>query len=114
MRTSDFDYDLPRALIAQEPPQERGTSRMMVLHRNGERIEHRLISDLPSYLSADDLLVLNDTRVFPARLFGSWADTGGGGNYSSLTRFRCPPAPQMPRTRKTQPAGPASAARGAT
>jgi len=77
--TSDFNYDLPKELIAQEPPEVRGMSRMMVLHRKGERIEHRLISDLPSYLSADDLLVLNDTRVFPARLFGSWADTGGGG-----------------------------------
>ena len=78
MRTSDFDYDLPRALIAQEPPAERGTSRMMVLHRKDQRIEHRLISDLPDYLAAGDLLVLNDTRVFPARLFGTWADTGGG------------------------------------
>ena len=75
--TSDFDYVLPKELIAQEPPEVRGMSRMMVLHRKGERIEHRCVSDLPEYLAADDLLVLNDTRVFPARLIGAWADTGG-------------------------------------
>ena len=50
---------------------------MMVLHRQGERIEHRQVSDLPDYVSAGDVLVLNDTRVFPARLIGAWADTGG-------------------------------------
>ena len=77
MQTTDFDYALPKELIAQEPPETRGTSRMMVLHREDERIEHRCVSDLPEYLTADDLLVLNDTRVFPARLVGAWADTGG-------------------------------------
>ncbi|MCL2103718.1 MAG: tRNA preQ1(34) S-adenosylmethionine ribosyltransferase-isomerase QueA [Kiritimatiellaeota bacterium] len=78
MRTLDFDYELPRELIAQEPPETRGTSRMMVLHRNGECIEHRHVNDLPDYLTADDLIVLNDTRVFPARLNGRWTDSGGG------------------------------------
>ncbi|MCL1920560.1 MAG: tRNA preQ1(34) S-adenosylmethionine ribosyltransferase-isomerase QueA [Kiritimatiellaeota bacterium] len=77
MLTSDFDYELPPELIAQEPPQVRGTSRMMVLRRDGGCIEHRQVGDLPDYLTADDLLVLNDTRVFPARLKGAWADTGG-------------------------------------
>jgi len=77
MLTSDFDYELPQELIAQEPPAERGTSRMMVLHRADGRLEHRSVSDLPDYLRAEDLLVLNDTRVFPARLQGVWADTGG-------------------------------------
>ena len=78
MLTSDFDYDLPRELIAQEPPPERGASRMMVLHRPDGRIEHRRVTDLPEYLTANDLLVLNDTRVFPARLQGQWTDTVGG------------------------------------
>jgi len=78
MQTSDFNYDLPRELIAQEPPAVRGTSRMMVLHRSDGRIEHRHVTDLPEYLTADDLLVLNDTRVFPARIQGTWADTPGG------------------------------------
>lgn len=78
MQTSDFNYDLPRELIAQEPPAVRGTSRMMVLHRSDGSIEHRCVTDLPDYLTADDLLVLNDTRVFPARIQGTWTDTAGG------------------------------------
>ena len=78
MQTSDFDYALPRELIAQEPPAVRGTSRMMVLHRSDGRIEHRHVTDLPDYLTADDLLVLNDTRVFPARVQGQWTETHGG------------------------------------
>lgn len=77
MLTSDFDYELPQELIAQEPPAERGTSRMMVLHRADGRLEHRSVADLPEYLTAADLLVLNDTRVFPARLQGVWGDTHG-------------------------------------
>lgn len=77
MLTSDFDYDLPVELIAQEPPAQRGTSRMMVLHRCDGRLEHRSVADLPDYLTAADLLILNDTRVFPARLQGVWIDTNG-------------------------------------
>jgi len=77
MLTSDFDYDLPVELIAQEPPAQRGTSRMMVLHRFDGRLEHRVVADLPDYLTAADLLILNDTRVFPARLQGVWGDTNG-------------------------------------
>ena len=77
MQTSFFNYDLPQELIAQEPPPLRGMSRMMVLHRESGRIEHRSVCDLPDYLEAKDLLVLNDTKVFPARLQGVWADTGG-------------------------------------
>ncbi len=78
MLTKDFDYDLPAELIAQEPPPERGASRMMVLRRADGRLEHRAVADLPAYLNRGDLLILNDTRVFPARLIGCWADTGGG------------------------------------
>jgi S-adenosylmethionine:tRNA ribosyltransferase-isomerase len=77
MLTSDFNYDLPHDLIAQDPLPIRGMSRMMVLHRESGCIEHRRVRDLPEYLNADDLLVLNDTKVFPARLQGVWADTGG-------------------------------------
>ena len=50
---------------------------MMVLHRAEGRLEHRHVADLPEYLSVNDLLVLNDTRVFPARIRGQWVDTGG-------------------------------------
>jgi len=77
MRTADLDFDLPPELIAQEPPAERTAARMLVLHRAAGCREHRGISDLPSFLRAGDLLVLNNTRVFPARLLGAWADTGG-------------------------------------
>lgn len=77
MLTSDFNYALPDALIAQEPPAERGTSRMMVVHRREARFEHRCVTDLPEYLNPNDLLVVNDTKVFPARLNGVWQDTGG-------------------------------------
>ncbi len=77
MLTSDFHYELPPELIAQEPPAERGTSRMLVLRLGDGRLEHRHVSDLPEYLAPGDLMVFNDTRVFPARVRGQWADTGG-------------------------------------
>jgi S-adenosylmethionine:tRNA ribosyltransferase-isomerase len=77
MITSDFDYDLPPELIAQEPLPGRLQSRMLVLHRDSGDIEHAHIHDLPSCLSKGDLLVVNDTRVIPARVFAGWQDTGG-------------------------------------
>ena len=64
----EYDYDLPGELIAQEPPLERGTSRLLVLRRNDGAREHRSFTELPSLLNSGDLLVLNETRVFPARL----------------------------------------------
>src|SRR2546421_10356895 len=66
---SDYDYDLPRELIAQRPVERRGDSRMMVLHRDAEIIEHRQFCELKRFLHPRDLLVLNDTRVLPARRF---------------------------------------------
>lgn len=69
LRTSDYDYLLPDDLIARYPLPRREDSRMLVLHRDGERIEHRQFRDFPSYLRANDLVVLNDTRVIPARVF---------------------------------------------
>ena len=77
MLTADFDYPLPAELIAQTPPAVRGTSRMMVLDRAKDTIEHRAIADIGNYLRPGDLLVLNDTRVFPARVLGAWEDTAG-------------------------------------
>jgi len=76
MRVADFDYHLPEELIAQEPLPERAASRMMVLHRAEGRWEHRRFTDLPEYLRPGDCLVLNDTRVIPARLRGR-RPTGG-------------------------------------
>ena len=70
MLLSDFDYYLPPELIAQRPLEDRAGSRMLVLHRSDGRCEDRMFRDLPEYLRAGDCMVLNDTRVFPARLFG--------------------------------------------
>jgi S-adenosylmethionine:tRNA ribosyltransferase-isomerase len=67
----DYDYDLPRELIAQRPPEHRDDSRMMVLHRDAQTIEHRQFRELKTFLQQGDLLVLNDTQVLPARRFSN-------------------------------------------
>ena len=77
MKTRQFWYPLPERLIAQHPAERRGTERMMVLHRDTGLIEHRHIADIVEYMTPDDLLVVNDTKVFPARLVGEWPDTHG-------------------------------------
>src|SRR6266478_1389354 len=70
-RLTDYDYDLPRELIAQWPPARREDSRMMVLHRDAQTIEHRQFHELKRFLRPGDLLVLNDTRVLPASRFSN-------------------------------------------
>jgi len=77
MKTSDFDYELPRDLIAQYPATRRDEARMMVVHRAENRIEHSIFSELPNYLESGDLMVLNDTKVIPARVFGKKSVSGG-------------------------------------
>ena len=77
MDTSEFDFELPSELIAQEPPVSRTDSRMMVISRVDGNIRHAKVCDLPDYLHSNDLLVLNDTRVFPARVFGVRHGSGG-------------------------------------
>ena len=74
MRLNDFDYELPPELIAQYPAGERDASRLLVLDRHSDRLKHRRFSDLPEYLCAGDLLILNDTKVIPARFFGTYED----------------------------------------
>lgn len=76
MKTSDFDYLLPEELIAQTPIEPRDHSRMMVVHRDTDAIEHRHFYDLTDYLRPGDALVLNETKVIPARLLGVKEDTG--------------------------------------
>ena len=76
MKVDLFDYELPEELIAQYPLANRSASRMMVLHRDSKTWEHRFFRHLPEYLHPGDLLVLNDTRVIPARLVGR-RQTGG-------------------------------------
>ena len=77
MRTDDFDYDLPSGLIAQEPAQPRDSCRLLVLDRSSGQIDHRRFGDVLEYLHEGDLLVVNETRVLPARLKGVKDDTGG-------------------------------------
>lgn len=76
MQKSDFYYDLPEELIAQTPLTDRAASRLLVMDRVTGQIEHRHFSDILRYLSTGDCLVLNDTRVLPARLFGKRTDSG--------------------------------------
>ena len=74
MRTSDFDYNLPEELIAQHPSSKRDEARMMVLDKNTGETEDKYFYDIIDYLKAGDVLVMNDTRVIPARLFGHRPD----------------------------------------
>ncbi|WEK55378.1 MAG: tRNA preQ1(34) S-adenosylmethionine ribosyltransferase-isomerase QueA [Candidatus Cohnella colombiensis] len=76
MNVSDYDFELPEHLIAQTPLANRTSSRLLVLHRDSKQVEHRTFTDLAQYLKPGDTLVLNDTKVLPARLFGVKADTG--------------------------------------
>ena len=72
-----YDFDLPRELIAQEPPLHRTDARMMVIDRSSGSIQHASIRDLPSFMRAGDAIVVNDSRVIPARLVGFREKTKG-------------------------------------
>lgn len=76
MDLKDFNYDLPEELIAQDPLEDRSSSRLMVLHKDTGRIEHKIFRDIIDYLNPGDCLVINDTKVIPARLMGIKEDTG--------------------------------------
>jgi len=77
MKTSEFDYHLPKELIAQTPMEPRDASRLLVLHRASGAMEHRIFRDIGEYLRPGDLLVANESRVIPARLYGRKAGSGG-------------------------------------
>ncbi|MCL2526035.1 MAG: tRNA preQ1(34) S-adenosylmethionine ribosyltransferase-isomerase QueA [Coriobacteriia bacterium] len=77
LRTEDFNYDLPESSIAQEPMMPRDHCKLLVMNRTDNTLEHRHFYDIVDYFDAGDLLVVNDTRVLPARLQGKRADTGG-------------------------------------
>ena len=85
MKTSDFYYDLPKELIAQDPLEDRSSSRLLVLGHDGS-IAHRHFTDICSYLDPGDCLVLNDTKVIPARLIGTKEDTGANAEVFLLKR----------------------------
>lgn len=76
MKTSDFYYDLPQELIAQDPLEDRSSSRLLVLHRETGKREHRVFRDILEYLNPGDCLVVNNTKVIPARLIGEKEGTG--------------------------------------
>jgi S-adenosylmethionine:tRNA ribosyltransferase-isomerase len=87
MNTSDFDYELPQELIAQTPAERRDGARMMVLHPETGRIEHRQFIELPEFLMPADLLVMNNTQVIPARVSGRKKESGGAVELFFLERL---------------------------
>lgn len=87
MKLNDFWYDLPERLIAQNPLEKRDMSRLMVLSRNTDILEHKHFSDLPEYLEKGDCLVINNTRVLPARLLGEKEGSGGKIEFVLLKRI---------------------------
>lgn len=87
MKLEEFDYNLPQELIAQRPLEVRDSSRLMLLNKNTGAIEHKVFRNIIDYLNKGDCLVLNDTRVIPARLIGSKKDTGGKMEFLLLKRI---------------------------
>ena len=76
MKLSEFSFDLPQELIAEYPSENRDECRLMVVHRKTGKIEHRLFKDVLSYFDDGDVMILNNTRVFPARMYGNKEKTG--------------------------------------
>jgi S-adenosylmethionine:tRNA ribosyltransferase-isomerase len=74
---SDFDFNLPLDLIAQEPVNPRDAAKLLIAHKTNKKLEHKKFSDIVDYLKKGDILVVNDSKVFPARLFGTKKNTGG-------------------------------------
>ena len=86
LRTADYWFDLPQELIAQDPMEDRDLSRMLVMNRKTGQIEHKIFRDIIDYLDSGDTLVLNDTRVIPARLLGTKEGTGANAEILLLKR----------------------------
>ena len=76
MKLSNFDFELPEELLAEYPSENRDESRLMVVNRKENTIEHKQFKDLINYFDEDDVMVLNNTKVFPARLYGNKEKTG--------------------------------------
>lgn len=88
MKTSDFFYELPEELIAQDPLEDRTASRLLVLDKKTDKLEHKIFSDVIDYLNQGDCLVINNTRVIPARLIGEKEGTGGKVEILLLKRLK--------------------------
>ena len=76
MKLSEFKFELPQKLVAQKPAEERDQSRLMVVHKNSGKIEHKIFKDVLDYFDDGDVMVMNNTKVFPARLYGNKEKTG--------------------------------------
>lgn len=87
MKVSDFNYELPEKLIAQVPIKDRSASRLMVLHKDTQTIEHKVFKDIIDYLQTGDCLVRNNTKVIPARLYGIKEETGANVEFLLLNRI---------------------------
>ncbi len=87
MKLSDFDYELPKELIAQTPLEKRDEARLMVLHRSDKTIEHKVFKDILDYFKPGDCLVRNNTKVIPARLYGVKEETGANVEFLLLNRI---------------------------
>lgn len=88
MRINDFDYELPQELIAQTPAEKRDFSRLMVVHRDSGEVEHKHFYDILDYLKAGDCLVLNNSKVLPARLYGRKEGTGANIEFLLIKRIK--------------------------
>ncbi len=86
MKVSDFNYNLPEQLIAQTPIKKRDESRLMVLDRNKKKIEHKIFKDIIEYLKPGDVLVRNNTKVIPARIYGK-KETGANVEFLLLNNI---------------------------
>ena len=87
MKITDFDYNLPEELIAQKPADKRDSSRLLVVHRDSGKIEHKHFYDIINYLNPGDLMVLNNSKVLPARLFGEKEGTGAKVEFLLIKRI---------------------------
>ena len=76
LKLTDFYYELPQELIAQDPLVDRSSSRLLVFHKDTKEMEHKIFKDITDYLKPGDCLVINDTKVIPARLIGEKEETG--------------------------------------
>ena len=75
-KLSNFNFELPKNRIAQFPSEQRELSKLMVVHRDTGKIEHKVFKDILEYFDSGDVMIMNDTRVFPARLYGKKEKTG--------------------------------------
>ena len=105
MKTSDFYYDLPEELIAQDPIYPRDSSRLLVYNRKQDKVEHKVFRDIIDYLTDNDVLVINNTRVIPARIYGVKRETGAKIEFLLLKRINLETYEALAKPGKKVPVG---------